>query len=287
MRGFAALIAMLAMVACGPPPRRGDDDGGDDDDGGGDAGAEGECADGTELVYIVDQFSTQLSRFDPATKTFADLGGMNCPVMAGATPFSMSVSRDGFAWVLYTSGQLMRVSIATLACSPTAWASPQNMKVFGMGFSTDDVGGATESLFIGGGRDQSQTSFTLARVDPATLAATPIGSQPALPEMTGNGNAELWGFFPDATTPRVVQFDKTSGAILTTYNQPSLAGTMTGYAFAHWGGDYWVLLIRNGESSSSVYQVDGMTGAITSTTPAPGRTIVGAGVSTCAPTVIF
>ena len=62
---------------------------------------------------------------------------------------------------------------------------------------------------------------------------------------------------------------------------------MTGYAFAQWGGDYWVFLIKNGEPSTTVYQVDGMTGAIKGTVPTTNRTIVGAGVSTCAPTVIL
>ena len=73
----------------------------------------------------------------------------------------------------------------------------------------------------------------------------------------------------------------------------SLGGVMvyiekvtTGYAFAHWGGDYWVFLIKNSEASTTVYQVNGMTGAITSTTPTTGRVIVGAGVPTCAPVVI-
>ena len=62
---------------------------------------------------------------------------------------------------------------------------------------------------------------------------------------------------------------------------------MAGYAFAHWGGNYWVFLQRTGEPSSTVYEVDGVSGTIKSTAPAPGRTIVGAGVSTCAPTVIL
>jgi hypothetical protein len=68
---------------------------------------------------------------------------------------------------------------------------------------------------------------------------------------------------------------------------PQLAGNQSGYAFAHWGGDYWVFLQRPTETNSTVYQVDGTTGAIESMTPAPGRTIVGAGVSTCAPTVVL
>ncbi|HET9991599.1 MAG TPA: hypothetical protein VFQ65_23890, partial [Kofleriaceae bacterium] len=79
---------------------------------------------------------------------------------------------------------------------------------------------------------------------------------------------------------------KTNGTIAMTFPEPTLAGTMTGYAFAHWGGDYWVFLIKNSEASTTVYQVDGTTGAITSTTPTTGRVIVGAGVSTCAPVII-
>jgi hypothetical protein len=83
-----------------------------------------------------------------------------------------------------------------------------------------------------------------------------------------------------------VQFDKASGGVLTNYELPSLAGTMTAYAFAHWGGDYWVFLRKGMESATTVYQVEGATGAIASMTLAAGRTIVGAGVSTCAPVII-
>jgi hypothetical protein len=119
------------------------------------------------------------------------------------------------------------------------------------------------------------------------MTAMPVGMQAQLPEMTGTGNAELWGFMPSATEARVVKFDKMTGGALTTFNEPTLAGTMTAYAFAHWGGDFWVFLRKGSETQTTVYQVNGMTGAITGTTAAPGRTIVGAGVSTCAPVVIF
>ncbi|MDB4958912.1 MAG: hypothetical protein JWO36_6481, partial [Myxococcales bacterium] len=58
-------------------------------------------------------------------------------------------------------------------------------------------------------------------------------------------------------------------------------------AFAFWGGVYWIFLMKDFELSTTVYQVDGTNGTIKSTTPASGRTIVGAGVSTCAPVVIL
>jgi hypothetical protein len=281
------VLFAIAAIGCGPPARG---HGGDDDDTTGD-GATGDsnngCAEGAELVYTIDQFGNRLSQFDPSTKTFHDLGALSCPTMGGASPFSMSVDRSAVAWVLYNSGELFRVELASLTCSPTSWVSQSGLKVFGMGFSTDTPGGTSENLYIGGGLSQTQASYTLAKVSPATMMATTIGMVPQLPEMTGTGNAELWGFFPDATTAKVVQFDKTTGAMIKTFMEPTLAGTMTGYAFAHWGGDYWVFLIKNGEPSTTVYQVDGMTGTIKGTTPTSGRTIVGAGVSTCAPVVIF
>jgi hypothetical protein len=296
MRGRLGSICAgitIAAIACGPPARRGGV-GDDDDSGGTDAnnqslgdGGNSNCAQNTEFVYTIDQFTNQLSRFDPQSKTFTDLGQLACNQMSGATPFSMGVDRTANAWVLYDSGELFRVQINnSLMCTKTTWASPMGLTDFGMGFSTDTPGGSTDSLFIGGGASQEQSSFSLAKVDTTSMTAMIVGTEPILPEMTGNSNAELWGFLPDANTSKVVQFDKTNGSILTSYDEPTLAGTMTGYAFAHWGGDYWVFLIRNGEPSTSVYQVNGMTGAITSTTPTTNRTIVGAGVSTCAPLVL-
>jgi hypothetical protein len=287
MRDASLALAACFVIACGPPPRNGGDDntGADSNGGSGDDGSNG-CASETKLVYTIDQFDNRLSQFDPSTRTFHDLGSLACPTMAGATPFSMSVDRNGFAWVLYNSGELFNVSITSLICAKTTWASPNNMKVFGMGFSTDQAGGTAETLFIGGGLTQTQASFTLAKIDTATLGATTIASEPALPEMTGNSNAELWGFFTNTTTAHVVQFDKATGGMIHDFPEPTLAGTNTGYAFAHWGGDYWVFLIKNAEPSTSVYQVDGVTGLIKTTTPTTGRTIVGAGVSTCAPVVI-
>jgi hypothetical protein len=286
-----ALLA-FALLACGPPPRdpgsgSGGDDDGDDNMNNPDSGQNTNgCAEGAELVYVIDQFSARLSTFDPATKTFTDLGSLACGATGGATPFSMSVDRSATAWVLYTTGELFKVALPALTCTKTTWAGSNGLKVFGMGFSTDMPGGSTETLFVGGGATQFPPA-TLAKLDTVSMTATPIGMQTQLPEMTGTGKAELWGFMPDADNARVVQFDKTNANAITTYMLPTLAGAGAGYAFAHWGGDFWVFLIRAGEPATTVYQVDGMTGAIKGMTPTTGRTIVGAGVSTCAPVVIL
>ena len=90
-----------------------------------------------------------------------------------------------------------------------------------------------------------------------------------------------------ATSPRIDKLDKTSGGVLQSLPLTSLAGSPTAWAFAFFGGDFYVFLMRDLETSTTVYHVNGMTGAVMGSMPTSGRVIVGAGVSTCAPTVIL
>jgi hypothetical protein len=224
------------------------------------------------------------------TKTFHELGTLSCP--SGSTPFSMGVDRNTVGWVLYQDGTLFRVDILNgLACTKTSWASPNGLVNFGMGFSTNAAGSTDDTLFISGGAGPSNPTSTLASLDTSSMVATTHGTVMGWPELTGNANAELWGWFPsDSTglsTPRVEQIDKTSGAAIKTYMLPTLLGPPLAWAFAFWGGDYWVFLAKDLDAQSTVYQIDGANGSIKSMTAAMGKLVVGAGVSTCAPTVIF
>jgi hypothetical protein len=293
MRTSVAL-AILLLSACGPsdrdrPPGGGGPDGGN---GGSNAGSNQDgCSDAAKLVYVVDENYT-FSQFDPMTKTFHDLGQLSCPAGGGATPFSMSVDRNAIAWVLYSDGELFRVDTTSLACTATSWHTQAGLTQFGMGFSTDTSGGDTDTLFVAGGADVSGASTsTLAKLDTTSMSATTVGTVTGWPELTGTGTAELWGWFPSdangTTTPRVEQINKMSGAPVTTYPLASLQGAPSAWAFAFWGGDFWIFLAKDLDLATTVYQIDGMTGAIKGTTPTNTRTIVGAGVSTCAPTVIL
>ena len=294
------IAILLALVACGPSDSRGTDAAGGGGGGGGGGGSNGSgnqdnCSDSAKLVYVVDE-SNQFSKFDPSTKTFTDLGTLSCPtaggIFGGASPFSMGVDRNTIAWVLYSDGELFRVDIQNnLACTKTSWASSNGLMQFGMGFSTDQPGGTTDTLFVAGGTQPTSgtpTSATLAKLDTGSMSAQTVGTVAGWPELTGTGLAELWGWFPDPNNPRVEQIDKTSGAAVPgkTYPLASLKGNPMAWAFAFWGGDYWVFLERDTETSTNVYQIDGMMGTIKSTTPTNTRIIVGAGVSTCAPVVI-
>jgi hypothetical protein len=292
-----ALAIIALATACGPSDRdrpgggNGPDSGtgGGGGGGGGGSGQDG-CSQAAMSVYTVDQNNT-FSQYDPATKTFHDLGQLNCPAGGGATPFSMGVDRNAIAWVLYSDGELFRVDTTSLACTATTWHSQSGLTQFGMGFSTNTAGGTDDTLFVAGGADVSTgTSATLAKLDTTAFSAMTVGTVNGWPELTGNSNAELWGWFPsDAqgqTVPKVEKLDKTNGSALTTYMLPSLQGMPSAWAFAFWGGDYWIFLAKDLDLSTTVYQIDGTNGTIKGNTPTNGRLIVGAGVSTCAPIVI-
>src|SRR5258708_5838001 len=121
MRTLKISLVLAVMVGCGPSTRDPGNGGGADGSGGGGSGDGGDnCTDSAKLVYTVDANNT-FSQFDPATKTFHDLGTLSCPT-AGSQPFSMGVDRNTIAWVLYQDGTLYRVEILNnLMCTKTSW----------------------------------------------------------------------------------------------------------------------------------------------------------------------
>ena len=315
MRTFA-LLASVLLFACGPATR-GDDGPGNGNTGpdannnngnGSGSGNQDGCSDAAKLIYVVDS-NNQLSSFDGATKTFHDLGTLNCPAASGAQPFSMSVDRNATAYVLYsgvdqlsgniTSTEIFKVDTtqASLPCTKTSFAGTPDFKEFGMGFSTDAAMGNTDTLFIAGSPGVGTGTTKLGKFDLSTMTPTMKGSVSGDPELTGTGSGELWGFFPSntagTTDPKVAKFDKTNASTSTSYTLSALKGPPAAWAFAFWGGDYWVFLAKSSgglfptAGKTVVYQVDGTNGTVKSMTDTMTRTIVGAGVSTCAPVVIL
>lgn len=290
-----ALVLLATAAACGPSDRTRPGGNGNGVDGGNNGGSNGGsgnedgCSDSAKLVYTVAMDNT-FSQFDPSTKTFKDLGPLQCDA-GGAQPFSMGVDRNTIAWVLYDNGQLFRVDINNnLACTPTAWSSQQGLTQFGMGFSTDAAGGDTDTLYVAGGAAVSSGNASLATLDTTNFTATPKGPITGWPELTGTGAAELWGWFPSnasgTSTPHVDKIDKMHGTSLQSFPLSMLKGMPTAWAFAFWGGDFWIFLAKDLDFETTVYQLDGQAGTIKGMTSAGGRVIVGAGVSTCAPIVI-
>ena len=255
------------------------------------------CAEGAGLVYLLTS-RADLYSFRPDALELKRIGHLSCPGSGGELPNSMAVDRSGTAWLNYLDGSLFRASTRDASCQATGFVSGQHgFGAFGMAFAATGPQLMAETLFVWGGltwggryggqRGSSERGgLGLAKIDRKTLALTPLGGGDARfpserAELTGTGDGRLFGFF--ATLPATLaRIDMTRG---TTSAPQRLEGVHTGeaWAFSFWGGDFYLYWAPYGHSSH-VSRLSGRDGTIEQVMSDVGIRIVGAGVSTCAPT---
>lgn len=266
-----------------------------------------DCPDGTDLIYVVDT-AYNLLQFDPREDafTFELLGDLSCPASSAwpgwgaggsATPFSMSVDRNGVAWILYSSGEIFHVPVDNVDACQISMFEPgtEGFELFGMGFVSDAAGSDQETLYIAGGTvEQMQIHATgrLASIHPETIQLAPIGylSPSELgPELTGTGAGELFAYFPGVGSATVARVDKTTGLNIEEWAIPPLPGQLRAWAFAHYADQFFIFVTFEDPMEGQISQVrrfdraTGVTDIVLTDTP---YRIVGAGVSTCAPFVL-
>lgn len=306
MTRIGTCLAILWVLGCGDEGRRPLRDGGSGGtdtgvlpgiDGGPvarvDAASVPDCSEMARWIYLVDS-DDALLRFEPDTGSLTPIGTLTCPA-GSASPFSMAVDRNANAYVLHNDHRIYRVSTADASCSATTFAPDQmGFELFGMGFVSDAAGAASETLFIAGGPEAGigGGSSTLGRVDVASWAVSRVNTVGGSPELTGTGAGELWGFFPDATPMAVRQLDKGSAATLRSLDVSSIDSTGLGlgasaWAFAYWGGRFYMFYQGILDDSTGIYRVTPDTGVVETVRENIGYRIVGAGVSTCAPTELI
>jgi hypothetical protein len=255
-----------------------------------DVGAD-DCQDaGLTYIYLIAN-DDQLLRFDPASLTTTPLGMISCVVAhpeLKPTPYSMAVDRQGIAYVVFTDGELFRVSTLTASCAPTSFVVGQGgfSTEFGMGFSADtnDPG---ETLFVAGNVSMQlatldATTFTVA---PIATFSTPIGEA----ELTGTGSGDLYAFglvVANRTTValHLSQIDKPSAKVIADTFVTVQSGSLQifDWAFAYWGGDFYFFTSTDGTSTIVSRYTPGGPLALP-VVATIDHAIVGAGVSTCAP----
>lgn len=266
----------LIPVDTAPP---GDTSGGDTGSSGGDTADPAppdDCLNTSSLVYLVDRANADLHLFDPSTLQTTRLGALDCDWVG--KPESMAIGRDGTGYVRWSDDLVYEVDLTTLDCTPTAY-SPGSFGAFGMGFATDGSGTWRDTLFIA-------NASTLATLDTTTWARSTVAAASTQVELTGNGAGELWAFAPLTSPARLVRLDRASGAVVETVQLPGFpsAANLDTFAFAHWGGEFFLFVRSYGVGESSdVYRVTRQ-GVMTKEVDRMGLDIVGAGASTCAPT---
>jgi hypothetical protein len=244
----------------------------------GSSGGTPSCPVETQFVYVID-VNGNLLRFDPPTATFTKVA----PIACRGSVYSMAVDRQAYAWVLMQSGEIVRVDTRSGACTPTAFKPGQQgfSQQFGMGFSTNGPGSSAETLFV-----SSAVGATLAQLDLGSLTLHVVGPYDkvqARAEMTGTGDGRLFAAF-EGTPYVVAEIAKSTAQVLSQapQNAVNYPPSSSNFAFAFWGGDFY-LFVGPGTSTDVFHYrpSDGVTAKLSTVS----FEIVGAGVSTCAPTV--
>lgn len=247
-----------------------------------------DCPDAAETLVYVITTDNELFSFYPPDASFRLIGRIACPAPVGTTPFSMAVDRHGVAQVLFNDGNLYRVSTLTAACTQTTFrANQQGFGTFGMGFATRELG-PEETLFIAAD-NQGGVTRGLGAIDPDTnYNLTPIANfVPSIDraELTGTGDGRLYGFYTKGgqVGSFIGEIDKRNARVIGE-TQLRNVDQGSGWAFAAWGGDFYLFTDPDGVQASRVTRYrpsDNSTTVIANL----GTLIVGAGVSTCAPNV--
>jgi hypothetical protein len=253
------------------------------------------------LIYVVGLKNTLYS-FDPSAGTFTPIGTISCPGAGGTQPFSMAVDREGVAYVIYdTPAQvataLYRVDLKTGACMTTSYdAAANRSETFGMGFVAGlgdggdggDGGDAGEQLFIS--FDPGPTTSgngDLATLDTTTFNVKRIGNfSPPVDgsELTGTGDGRLYAFSPSLRPGGsfIAQINPLTAKVMTTYPLPGIRQG-SGWAFGFWGNDFYLFTGTGAGASTDVHRFNIASNSLTPVANLPNDTVVGAGVSTCAP----
>jgi hypothetical protein len=237
------------------------------------------CADaGTQYIYVITE-QNELYSFFPPTLGFTKIGNINCSNTA--TPFSMGVDRSGIAYSVFTDGNLFEISTLNAACKPTTFKTGQSgITTFGMGF--EGAVDAGETLYIAG---EGASTARLGSIDTQTFKLSVIGPfQPQTGgrcELTGTGDGRLFAFcLPQqlGNGGDLVNLDPQTAQIISEVHVP-VGGAQDAFAYAFYGGLFYIF---TGSSGSTVTTFDPIT-LQTKVVASLSSTIVGAGVSTCAP----
>jgi hypothetical protein len=241
-----------------------------------------DCPDaGSTLVYVVTA-ENDLYSFYPPTLAFSKIGTIACP-NTKSTPYSMAVDRKGTAFSVFADGTLWQISTANAACKATSYVpSPQGTPFFnfGMGF----VGTlTTDTLYVCDANFGNVNSKGLADIDTTTFKRNFVANfQPELPrcELTGTGDGRLFAFcLLTSGGSEIAEIDPQTAKVIAV-NQLKVGNVNDAFAYSFWGGYFWIFHGPGG--NTTVVQYDPQTFAETNVTTL-NRTIVGAGVSTCAP----
>lgn len=254
-------------------------DGGTTDDAG------SGCSAASQLLYVMSTATgpnneVDIYSFDPPSKVFTKVATTDCNAVGQAN--SMAIDRNLVAYLNFIGGIYKFDLTKKTGCQNSGISLPSGFTQVGMGYSSDAPGSSAETLYIDGIGGGGLAKIVNNAVVPIGKFANDPNISGQSAELTGTGDAKLFGYFTTSPNVRVAGLDKTNANVL---SDDVLSGfpPPADWAFSFWGGDFY-LYSSNGFSNSKVVHYTPSTKAVDlSYVPDVGFIIIGAGVSTCAP----
>jgi hypothetical protein len=245
----------------------------------------------------------------PAATAFTPVGPVPC-VPSGSYVNSMAIDQQGTAYLnMNSDGSIWTMNTSPpLACTKTSFTAGQAgfSNDLGMAFAKDSSSPTGESLYVSDnhgplGDCMTQTTpsmgscwgLGLGKVDTSSWTLTRIGM--GFTSTAAGYNAELTGTGMSGTNPLVGFFTTSNpsasyGPIdpkLGTTDNPAPSNVAVniatgGYAFSYFGGDFYFYTSATGNTVPQ--HLSTSTGTVTSGAML-GYVIVGAGASTCVPSI--
>jgi hypothetical protein len=247
-------------------------------------------------IFLLSE-SAELWKYFPETNKFVMLGQIDCGGLFQT--FSMAVDRLGFAWVQFFGGELRKVDVTNVAnCSDPGYLPGQvGVDNFGMAFVSNSQFDACDQIYGNsysglGGYTEGPNACDFLTIDADTLTMSKIGKTNFDgAEVTGTGDGRAF-VFGGANPSKLVEMDKAKGVALKTLPLGGLEINNGAFAFAFFAGDFYFFTDSNVDQFASEVthmdfddsNTDGKQELTVLTDNAP-LLVVGAGVSTCAPTL--
>lgn len=230
------------------------------------------CPSGTlSVAYLISQ-DALLYAFDPAPVTATLVGQLACPAPS-ALPWTMTISANRRAYLLYEDWNIYEVDLSTLACTRTAYAPGQLGLVAQLGITVAPNAGSESLYYVGA--PSTAASLVLAVSDLSTFALSAVGPVVPTPtELVLDIRADAFGrIFGLGQHGTLVQIDRATGNVV--------AEDMTGFNASN-----WALLAYGGAlyffSGSDVSRYDLGTKQLTPLANI-GIPVVGASAAPCVP----
>jgi len=274
------------MSGDGDGDMTGDGDGDTSGDGDGDMMEVCECAENTDLIYVLSD-DAELWSFDPANLEFEQItDALGCP---SNNTFSMSVDRNGVAFVMFQNDDIYTIDVnnPNMCADPGYDPGQMGFDKFGMGFVSNSMFDQCDKLYAHswsgmGGFSEGPGAGRLGVMDGEELVMDEIGPiNYDGGELTGTGDGRLFAFAGNPA--KLVEYDKSDASVIDT-QQLNMSLT-NAFAFAFYGGDFYMFTEsdqNNQVSKVTHYDYDDTQNLEIVVNQAPIR-IVGAGVSTCVP----